>query len=1253
MLKNNPLYALIAVFSVLLILLPACSNQKNTAVTRAYHSINTRYNVHFNAQEAYNEALKAKEEGRKDNLSEIVYIYPIAEEEETTPSTSTQGTDTGRNTPTTATITTSTTSTLSGTNTNLSGNAIRPTGGSFGITIDKTTKAIKEHSIKVKPKRDASKRGDKKYQAWVKQQEFNPFLKNTWILLGKAELQNGDYLRSAATFSYISKVYSTNLEIITECRLWTARAYSEMGWLYEAENVLRKIDPSKVPDKLQGLYSSVYANLLTRTGEYEKSVPHLELAIKKEKNKLQKMRMEYLLGQVYTKMEDYGKAYAAFDDIPGMSTPYEFEFNARLQQMELPGMNENNKILDELNKMTKRSKNKEYLDQIYYAIGKNYLQHNDTVKAIENYKTAIEKSTRNSYDKAIAQIALGDVYFDQHKFILAQPPYAEALPSISKSNERYPRLALRSAVLDELVVHVKTVHEQDSLQHLAQLPEAERLQIISKKIDDLKKEEENKKKEEEREKQKEERETRASSWDDLLSDNLFEDRSSARHQIPVQTGTSSSSFYFYDINIVAQGKIAFQKQWGNRKLEDDWRRRNKTSSSFDDSFLTDAEQQVSDSTATDLSQTAENENIDKDKKQEIVEDIYSAEYYLQQLPFTAEAIKESNDLIENALYNMGLIYKNKLENYTLAIDAFNTDINRFPQTPNLEDIYYQLFLIYMQLGNKDMMALYRNKILNEFSSGAYALALTDPNYEWNLKNMGTVQEQLYEKTYEAYIKGDIATVRKNYEEISTKYPFADLMPKFMLLNGLTYAQSRDAENLKTSLIGLVDSYPKSDVAPLATNILNRLKEGNMLLSDGTPITGFDWSEAYISEDGTLESDSVKQFSTDPESQFILLFTFQRGSIDRNELLYNIANYNFSNYVVQTFDLGFDNLQSYDILQVKGFGSFTEVKSYVERGFERDLFSEIDPKVMVIPIATDNYNIFLLQGVQRYISFFEANYAKQLPQLIALWKNEDIPPLMKEDNQLAENISVNQPVADSNTTTDEKQAVTERIKPEEPVVADRKRDDAEQKDNLEISAEDILTEEQQRLAEKINENISAAEEVLSNPVDGIKNILKRRRENPKLTKEEKEAEKEQKRLEKERQKELKAIDKARTDSIAKVEKAIQDSIAHAEKMHQDSIKQVEKQKIDEQKRLEKEKKDAAEAVKKAREAEQKRKEEERKEKQRAQKERLKQQAEERKAREKEQNERRQQKEKEQKEKARIREQQRKELEKERKKNQENS
>lgn len=179
--------------------------------------------------------------------------------------------------------------------------------GSFTTTIDKSTKAIKLHSIKTKPRRDPDKRNDAKYQAWVKQLEFNPFLINSWMLLGRSEFEEGNYLRAITTFMYITKIYSTDKRIVSEAKLWIARAYSEMGWMYEAENVLRKMEQNnEIHHELLGMYSSIKANIYVHNKNYESAIPYLEEAIRKEKGS-QKRRNKYLLAQLYQATGDSEK----------------------------------------------------------------------------------------------------------------------------------------------------------------------------------------------------------------------------------------------------------------------------------------------------------------------------------------------------------------------------------------------------------------------------------------------------------------------------------------------------------------------------------------------------------------------------------------------------------------------------------------------------------------------------------------------------------------------------------------------------------------------------------------------------------------------------------------------------------------------------------------------------------------------------------------------------------------------------------
>lgn len=1205
--QNKTVCTLCFGLSVLLVFFfVSCSNQKNTTLTRFYHSVNTRYNIHFNANEAYKETLKTRSQGQEDNFSQMLYIFPDNSDSAT----------------------------------------MQAPGGSFTTTIDKTTKAIKLHSIKAKPRRDPKRRNDEKYQAWLQQKEYTPFMDQVWLLLAKAEFYEANYLRAITTFMYITKIYSSDPDIVAECQLWISRAYTEMGWMYEAGNILHKMEiAGGAPESQKALYSAVKANYLVRNKEYAEAIPHLEYAIKKEKDKNQKLRLKYLLGQLYIETGDKTAAAKAFSNVYGMNTPYKFTFNAKLQELQLDMSRKPSDVISSLRGMAKSSKNKDYKDQVYNTIGNIYLQEQDTAKAIENYRTAIKESVRNGYDKAMAQVSLGDIYFNRRDFIPAQPCYSEALPQLKKSDANYPRVSFRSEVLDELVVHAIVVYEQDSLLYLASLPEEQRLEIIHKKIDELKKEEEERLQKEERQRRVEEQESRITSWDQLetsLSRNIPQNQTFQ----PGATGQPGAEpqFYFYNEQTVSQGKVAFQRQWGNRKLEDNWRRRSKSGISPLDKL-----DEISQSDSVSVGKTgSEPGNIPGSGEKSAIEDKYSVEYYLQQLPFTGEAVKEANELIENALFNMGKIYKDKLEDMPLAIETFNTDIRRFPATPNLEEIYYQLLLIYMQLGNQNMLAVYRNKLLTEFPQGQYATPLSEPDFEWNFRHMPLLQDSLYNEAYTAYQRADVQIVRDNYQAMKAKYPFTDMMPKFAFLNALSYAQTRDIKALGDNLAEVVQKYPKADVTPLATEILERIKEGRIILSDGTPITEFDWSKAYLGDSTMVDKNGkILAYSDSLDTEYLLLLMYKSNTIDRNELLYQVADYNFSNYVIQTFDLNFDTEPPYDILQIKGFESFANIRSYMNKAFGDDgLMHKVDTSILVLPISVDNYTGMLPRlGLEQYMTFFAEHYEKQLPQLVAYWNNKGI----------IDSLTV-QPATDGPDVTlpelpeqPEDDVIRPETEKEIPPVEIKKYDEVAKQpekpvNDKQINADDLLTKEQLEKAGKVNDVIESVEDIVNNPVDGIKNLFNKYKNRESLTKEEKAELKEQQRQEQQRQKELKAIEKTRQDSINKVEKAKADAIAKAEKATQDSIKAVEKQRQQQIQLEQQQKKDAERAVIKAREDERRQKENERKERIRQQEERQRQQERERKEKEKAREEERREKERIQKERLRQREKERDEKEK---------
>ena len=248
----------IALFLVLLLLTACGSTKVNTAQSRFYQAFVTRFNVYHNGHEAYKEGLASQEQSHKDNYMEIIPLFPISKE-----STRSAG------------------------------------GGSFDKAIEKSQKAVKLHSIKQKPKKKAGRELTEKDKQWYAKKEYNPFLHNAWMLMGKAQFQKGEFLEAASTFSYITRLYSDEPEIVAEARMRMAQCYAELEWNYEAENLLTQMQRDTIPYQLAEEYNAIMASHLLLQERFEEAVPYLEKAVKRSgRSKKQKIREYYLLGQI-------------------------------------------------------------------------------------------------------------------------------------------------------------------------------------------------------------------------------------------------------------------------------------------------------------------------------------------------------------------------------------------------------------------------------------------------------------------------------------------------------------------------------------------------------------------------------------------------------------------------------------------------------------------------------------------------------------------------------------------------------------------------------------------------------------------------------------------------------------------------------------------------------------------------------------------------------------------------------------------
>lgn len=927
----------------------SCSTKKNTAASRFYQAFTTRYNVYFNGDEHYKTTIKEMEKNYEDDYSSMVYVHPAE----------------AYNHP----------------------KAPQPQGN-FDRSIEKAQKAIQLHSIKKRPKKKSGKSRDKKYQEWMKREEYNPFLHNAWMMMGRSQYLNGDFLGAASTFYYTSKHFKWLPETVTEAELWQARSYCTLGWQFEAENILVKIKKDALTNNtLKGLYNLVYTDYYIKGNDYDKAIPYLIEAIKFAKGS-QKTRLRFLLGQLYSLTGKKQEAYQAFKEAGSSSSaPYRTKFNARIKQSEVYSGEDIEKEVKALKRMTRYDRNKEYLDQIYYAIGNLYLSRQDTIHAIENYILAAEKSTRNGIDKAINQITLGNLYFLQHKYDLAQPCYAEAVPQLPETYPDYATLKKRSDVLDELAVYSQNVTLQDSLLRLSEMPEEQQRAIIDEIIRELKKKEKDEAENAEREAYLAEQAAQGNGLQNSNAPTTF-------------TLNTDDSWYFYNTATKNAGKTEFQKRWGRRKLEDDWRRRNKSSfdmaefESGNENDENDTGDESTDVTSTDGEPKSEKELNEEKEKQKRSEDPHYPEYYLKQIPQTTEDKLTANEVIQEGLFNMGVILKDKLEDYSAAATEFDRLLTRYPDNIYRLDAYYNLYLMFMRQNNTVLAEKYRMLIVQEFPESGYGVAMRDRNYFENLKEMNNRQEKLYADAYEAYLNNDNSTVHGAYEQMMRDFPLSEIMPKFMFLHALAYVTEKEPEKFNATLKELLERYPETDITPLASSYLKQMAQGRQLESGAVNMRGMLW-DIRLSNDSVAgdASQAPIEFSTATDVPHLLILTYPTDTVSPNNLLYEVARHNFTSFVVKDFDLEQMNFGRLGLLIIKGFENIDELNHYRKVMAENDKLN-FPPQVCPIVISAENFDMLLKQGrsFEEYFSFMREQIIEETEQeVLPSDDNNDIEP----------------------------------------------------------------------------------------------------------------------------------------------------------------------------------------------------------------------------------------------------------------------
>ena len=853
-LKNSYINGLI--LALILLISPSCSTKKKSWVNRQYHNTTAKYNGYFNGNESIKDGLKKLHANHIDDYTTTISVFPTGDLK-----------------------------------------TAQKTNSYMDKAIQKGSIVIQRHSMKIK---------GTEYCKWID---------DNYLMVGKAYFYKGDFEEAIKTFSFIINEYSKN-EIRFEAALWLVRGYVEKGDFTSAESVLLDLlKDKKFPNKLDKELAVVAADFYVQKKDFTTATTELLNATELIKRKRKKVRLNYILAQIYQYSYNYPLAQKHYELVLKSNPEYEMAFNAKMslaRSLE-SGNPDTKKMKEKLFKMTKDDKNKEYLDQIYYTIAEMEINNGDTLSAIENYTLSAVNSVENNSQKALSFLALGKIYFEKGSYKLASANYDSTIFYMDNDFRLYEEASARHLILTDLVSNINIVEMQDSLQMLAKLPKSEQSAVIGNIIQaEL------------------EKERRAAEDQSLKQQMMYESGRNGGREEQFGSNTSGGQWYFYNPATLSFGMSEFRKKWGTRKLEDDWRRKDKKiSTNFE-----------IDSTSTDSTSVE-------------VQNTKDPNYYLNQLPKTKEDFENSDSQIKVALYQLGVIYKEALTKVDLSTDNFGAIYARFPTDEQYAALaLYNVYINYLETNNPKATNS-KETLLSKYPNSIYAKMIVDPNYTSEILSKKDLAELNYQEIFLLYKENVFDQVLVKTENISDeKYK-----NKLLLLRALSFIQKEEMDMATTILKNISKEDEKvSQEAKYILDAINdpaKMKKANELALAGSP---------YLYRSN---------------NQHMIILVLPKEGVDVTYLKTLISDFHTNSLGNEVFEisallLGLDQ----HLLMIKSFEDIKKSMGYyelfIQEGSVMEVLNKSEYKIM--SISFENFQEFYKnKDTQGYHNFFTKNY----------------------------------------------------------------------------------------------------------------------------------------------------------------------------------------------------------------------------------------------------------------------------------------
>jgi len=719
------------IFLVSVIAVVGCSRKKDTFINRNWHAVTAEYNTLYNGNVALDQGKKQIAEGYNENFWDILPVERMQVSQEIL---------------------------LPGSERN----------EFFRVSEDKATKAIQKHSMLIAGK------------------ENNPQIDEAYLLLGKSRYYDQRFIPALEAFNYILFKYPAS-NTINHAQIWREKTNIRLQNNELAiKNLKRLLEFETLSDQDRADANAMLAQAYINTNSIDSAVVPIRTAANFTKINNEEGRYNFILGQLYNRLNKRDSANYAFDKVIHLNrrSPREYYVNAYLAKARNFNFDTGNPqdLLEMLSEMEENRENRPFLDKIYFQKAE-YYNHQDSIKsAIAYYNKSLKSPSNDSFLQSVNYETLGDINFDNANFRKASTYYDSTLTKIPTTTRDYFFIKRKRDNLQEVIRYEAIAEKNDSILRLVNMGTEERVTYFTRYADSLK---------------TQAIETAMKGEVSPLTEVTANNLPVSGPGLPPSLGGTNvgNLFYFYNPSRVANGLKEFLRVWGPRNLQDNWR------------------------------SNAENiANTRTDTLGQVPTDIlanspeFDPQTYITRIPVDAIEIDSLKAQRNDAYYRLGLVYREKFQENELAKKKLEALIGFTDDERLVVPANYYLYQIYVAQGNLSVAEKYKQNILNNYPDSRYAASIKNPGLAIEIDNKA---EDKYEELFKLYENGEYVKVLEVSSEYSQEFNDDELLPKIELLKALSTGRLFGFDAYKAALKEVSFKYPQTESGQKAQELLTK------------------------------------------------------------------------------------------------------------------------------------------------------------------------------------------------------------------------------------------------------------------------------------------------------------------------------------------------------------------------------------------------------------------------------------------------